>query len=216
MQLVNSSNEATGVGVDAESRSSGMADQYTYRTPAATYPGGPGTMPPAPPTPQFYPAPAPRKRTGGLIAAVLGGAAVVALAAGVVGGLIGNHMASTTSAQSPQPSMAVPTAEETHVATVDLCTRFAAGYHAMPDTQSSAADVIPSLTYITQALSDDRAADSTIRDAMAESLRLARDQASKLTKEPARGAIQPATTWTAQAANTADQRVWDLCRAYGS
>jgi hypothetical protein len=219
MQLMNSSNEATGVGVDAESRSRGMADQYTYWPPAATYPGGPGAMPPAPPTPQmpqFYPAPAPRKRTGGLIAAVLGGAVVVALTAGAVGGFIGNHLASSTSAQSPQPVMALPTAEETHVATVDLCTRFAAGYHAIPDAQNSAADVIPSLTYITQALNDDQAADSTIRNAIAESLKLARDQASKLTKEPARGAIQPATTWTVQAANTADQRVWDLCRAYGS
>ena len=150
MQLVNSLNEATGVGVDAESRSSGMADQYTYRTPAATYPGGPGTMPPGPPTPQmppFYLAPAPRKRKGGLIAAALGGAVVVALIAGMVGGLIGNHMAGTP-ATAPPPVAAplAPTAAQVSAATIDLCTRFAAGYRAMPSPQNTAADVFPATT----------------------------------------------------------------------
>lgn len=192
-----------------------MTDQYTYPTPVTAYPAAPGALPPAPPP--FYPAPAPRKRKGGLIAAVIAGAAVVALTAGIVGGLIGNHMAGTTAA-SPPPAATppAPTAEQVHAATVDLCTRFAAGYHAMPSPQNSAADVIPSLAYITQALNDNQAADTTIREALTESVKLARDQASKLTAEPARGAIQPATTWTAAAANVADQKVWDLCRAYES
>lgn len=120
------------------------------------------------------------------------------------------------SVAEPPPA---PTAEQVHAATVDLCTRFAAGgYHAMPSPQkNSDADVIPSLAYITQALSDNPLADSAIRGALTDSLKLARDQASKLTNEPPpRGAIQPATTWTAAAANDADQKVWDLCRAYGS
>jgi hypothetical protein len=215
-QLVNSSNEATGVGVDAESRSRSMADQYTYRAPAATYPGGPGAMPPAPPTPQFYPAPAPRKRTGGLIAAVLGGA-VVAITAGVVGGLIGNHMAGTTAAAPPPAATPpAPTAAEVKAATIDLCTRFAAGYRAMPSPQNTAADVIPSYNYISEALRENPAADGAIRDAVAQSLTMARDQTSNFSHEPAAGAIRTNTTWTPEAANTADQRVWDLCRAYGS
>lgn len=200
--------------MDAQSRSNHLSDQYTYQPPVAIYPGGPGAMPPQ--MPQFYSAPAPRKRKGGPIAALIGGA-VVALTAGVVGGLIGNHMAGTTAAAPPPVAEPpAPTAEQVHAATVDLCTRFAAGYHAMPSPQNSDADVIPSLTYVTQALSENPFADSTIRGAMTESLKLARDQASKLTNEPARGAIQPATTWTAAAANDADQKVWDLCRAYGS
>lgn len=188
------------------------AEQHAYQPPVATYPGGPGAMPPGPP---FYPVPAPRKRKGGLVAAAVIGAAVVALTAGVVGGLIGNRMAGSTASPPPAAAAPTPTAEQVKASTVDLCTRFAAGYHAMPSPQNSDADVIPSLAYITQALSDNPLADSTIRQAMTESLKLARDQASKLTNEPARGAIQPATTWTAAVANAADQKVWDLCRAYG-
>lgn len=216
MQLVNSSNEATGVGVDAESRSNHLGDQYTYQPPVATYPGGPGAMPPQ--MPQFYSASAsaPRKRKGGLIAALIGGA-VVALTAGVVGGLIGNHMAGTTAAAPPPVAVPpAPTAEQVHAATVDLCTRFAAGYRAMPSPQNTAADVIPSYTYISEALRENPAADGTIRDAVAQSLTMARNQASQFSHEPAAGAIRTNTTWTPEAANTADQRVWDLCRAYGS
>ncbi|VAZ69597.1 hypothetical protein LAUMK40_05760 [Mycobacterium kansasii] len=196
-----------------------MTDQYTYPPPVAIYPGR-GAMPPAPPTPpmpQLYPAPAPRKRKGGNIPALIGGATVAVLTAGVVGGLIGNHMAGTTAAPPPPAATPpTPTAEQVKASTIDLCTRFAAGYHAMPSPQNSAADVVPSLTYIMQALTDNPAADRSIRDAVEESVKLAREQASKLTNEPARGAIQPATTWTAAVANAADQKVWDLCRAYGS
>lgn len=194
-----------------------MTDQYTYPAHVATRPSAPGSyMPPLPPLPQAYPPPQPRKGKGGLITAAIVGAAAIALTAGGIGGLVGNHIAGGSAAQSAPPAAAsAPTAEQVHAATVDLCTRFAAGYHAMPSAQNTAADVIPSLTYITQALNDDQVADGTIRNALTESLKLARDQASKLTNEPARGAIQPSTTWTAAAANQADQRVWDLCRGYG-
>lgn len=195
-----------------------MTDQYTY-PPAvgAAYPAAPGAMPPVPPTPPpFYPAPTPRKGKGGLIATVIGGAAAIALTAGVVGGLIGNQMAGTTVA-SPPPTATppAPTAEQVDAATIDLCTRFAAGYRAMPSPQNTGFDVIPTASFISDALRDNAAADSSIRDAVAESLNLLRDHAAAASGEPARGAIQPPNTWTATAANIADQKVWDLCRAYG-
>jgi hypothetical protein len=189
----------------------------THLPPQQSAPGG--HMRPLLPPPQSYPSQPSRSFKGGLIAAAIVGAAAIALTAGGIGRLIGNHILTGSAAQySPQPVTAPPasTAEQVHAATVDLCTRFAAGYHAMPSAQNTAADVIPSLTYITQALNDDLAADGTIRNALTESLKLARDQASKLTNEPARGAIQPSTSWTAAAANAADQKVWDLCRAFGS
>lgn len=194
-----------------------MTDQYTYPPPATAYPVGPGAMPPPPPTPQFYPAPTPRKRKGGLIAAVIGGAAVVALTAGVVGGLIGNHMAGTTAA-APPPAAAppAPTTEQVNAATTDLCTRFAAGYRAMPSPQNTGFDVLPTANFIADAIRDNPAANGSIRDAVTESLKLLREHAASASGEAPRGAVQPPTSWTAAAANDADQRVWDLCRAYGS
>jgi hypothetical protein len=151
-----------------------------------------------------------------LVAAAVIGGAVVALIAGVVGGLIGNHMAGTTAAPPPAAAPPAPTAEQVKAATVDLCTRFVAADRAMPSPQNTGFDVIPSYNYLSAALNDNPAADRAIRDAVSESLRLARDQASHFSHEPAAGAIQTNTTWTVQAANAADQRVWDLCRAYGS
>lgn len=184
-----------------------VSSSYPYLAPSAPIYSGPQGFPNQP---------RPPRRVS--VAAAVVGAAAIALVAGGIGGLIGNRMATTPSAQ---PTVAAPTtppaptAEQVHTATVDLCTRFAAGYHAMPSPQNTASDVIPSYNYISEALRDNPAADSAIRDAITNSLRLARDQASKLTNEPARGAIQPATGWTADVANPADQRVWDLCRAYG-
>ncbi|WP_131536374.1 hypothetical protein [Mycolicibacterium aromaticivorans] len=195
-----------------------MTDQYTYPPPVSTYPG-PGATPLPPPTPsmpQFYPAPAPRKRKGGLIAAVVGGAAIVALTAGVVGGLIGNHMAGNTAASAPPAATpSAPTAEQVNAATVDLCTRFAAGYRAMPSPQKSSGDILPSYNYISEALNANPNADNAIRDAVAQSLKMARDQISNFSDQPRVGAIEPSKTWTAEAANAVDQHAWDLCKAYG-
>ena len=192
-----------------------MTDQYTYPPAGATYPAG--AAPPGPPSPQpCYPAPAPREGKGGLIAAVIGGAAAIALTAGVVGGLIGNQMAGTTVATPPPTATPpAPTAEQVDAATIDLCTRFAAADRAMPSPQNTGFDIIPSYNYLSDALRDNPAADPSIRGAVAESLRLARDQAARFSHEPAAGAIQTNTAWTVEAANTADQQVWDLCRAYG-
>ncbi|BCI84788.1 hypothetical protein MTY66_64130 (plasmid) [Mycolicibacterium sp. TY66] len=166
--------------------------------------------------PGYSPTP-PRKAKGGLITAAIVGAAAIALTAGGIGGLIGNHMAAAPAPAAAAAPAAPPgaTAEQVHASTVDLCTRFAAGDRAMPTPQATGFDVIPSYNYISEALRENADADSTIRDAIADSLRLYRDQASKLSHEPARGAVQPAIGWTASMANTADQRVWDLCRGYG-
>lgn len=197
-----------------------MTDQHTYPPPVATYPGR-SAMPPAPPTPpmpQFYPAPAPRKRKGGNIAAVIGVAVVAVLTAGVIGGLIGNHMATGTTAAPPPPAAAppAPTAEQVKASTIDLCTRFAAGYRAMPSPQRSTGDILPSYNYISEALNANPNADTAIRDAVAQSLKMARDQISNFSDQPRVGAIEPSKTWTAEAANAVDQHAWDLCKAYGS
>lgn len=195
-----------------------MTDQYTYPSVAA-HPGSPGVqMPPPPPLPQVYPSPPPpRKSKGGLITAILVGAAALALTAGAVGGLIGNRMAGTPTATPPQPAAttSAPTAEQVRTATIDLCTRFAAGYRAMPSPQNTGFDVLPTANYISDALRDNPDADASIREAVAKSMDLLRQHASAASGEQARGAIQPPTDWTVGAANEADQKVWDLCRAYG-
>ncbi len=196
-----------------------MTDQYTYPPPVAAYPGR-GAMPPAPPAPplpQFYPAPAPRKRKGSNIAAVIGVAVVTVLTAGVVGGLMGNHIAGTTAAPPPPAATPpTPTAEQVRASTIDLCTRFAAGYRAMPSPQRSTGDILPSYNYISEALNANPNADNAIRDAVAQSLKMARDQISNFSDQPRVGAIEPSKTWTAEAANAVDQHAWDLCKAYGS
>jgi hypothetical protein len=196
-----------------------MTDQYTYPTPPVAYPAAPGVLPPAPSTPQmpqFYPAPPPRKRKGGLIAAAIGCAAAIALTAGVVGGLIGNHMAGTTAAPPP-PAAAPPaaTAEQVHAATLDLCTRFAGAYAAMPSPQNTGFDVLPTANYIADALRDNPVADNDVRGAITKSLQLLRDHVAVISGARPQGAIQIPDGWTAAGANEADQQVWDLCKAYG-
>ncbi|MCP9276483.1 hypothetical protein [Mycolicibacterium arenosum] len=136
-------------------------------------------------------------------------------AAGIGGVFVGSRLnTEPADQQQTQASPPAPTDAEVNAATVDLCTRFAAGYRAMPAPQNTGFDIVPTLDYIADALHDNPFADSRIREAVQDSLRLGRDQASNFSKEAARGAIQPATTWSVEAANKADQRVWDLCRAY--
>lgn len=173
--------------------------------------GGPASLPPPPQRRGDK-----RFRRGLSVAIVI----AVCLAVVIVGGVgvyVGSRLTSSTSQRYEAQPVPVPSAptEQVRAATVDLCTRFAAGYRAMPAPQNTGFDVIPSLDYIADALSDNPSADNAIRNAVAESLRLARDQVSHLSNEAARGAIQPSMTWTPEMANQADQRVWDLCRAYG-
>ncbi|MFL0286821.1 hypothetical protein ACJH6J_20225 [Mycobacterium sp. SMC-18] len=195
-----------------------MATQYTHPSVLSPYPntGEVRLPPPMQPQPGYPPAQPPRSPKGGLITAAIVGAAAIALTAGAIGGLIGNHMATGSAPAAAAPAAPpAPTTEQVHAATVDLCTRFAAGYRAMPSPQNTAFDVLPTANFIADALRDNSAADSTIREAVDKSLQLLRQHAAAASGEQTRGAIRPAVGWTADAANNADQRVWDLCRAYG-
>ncbi len=191
-----------------------MATQYTHPSVLSPYPNTGEVRLPPPMQPGYSPVPPPRSPKGKLITAAVVGAAAIALTAGAIGGLIGNHMATGPAPAAPATPPA-PTSEQVHAATVDLCTRFAAGYRAMPSPQNTAFDVLPTANFIADALRDNPAADSTIREAAEKSLELLRQHAATASGEKTRGAIQPAGGWTADAANNADQRVWDLCRAYG-
>jgi|GEM_PF-3062710 hypothetical protein len=195
-----------------------MTDQYTYPAHVATRPSAPGSyMPPLPPLPQAYPPPQPRKGKGGLITAAIVGAAAIALTAGGIGGLVGNHIAGGSAAQSSPPAAAsAPTAEQVHAATVDLCTRYVAADRSLPNPQNNGRDVIPSYLYVAKALQETPEADGAIRDAVIKVLKFEQDQIAHFSHEPAAGAIQPPVAWSPEEATAASQKVWDLCKVYGS
>ncbi|MGV7303124.1 hypothetical protein PJK45_24120 [Mycobacterium kansasii] len=139
--------------------------------------------------------------------------------AGIVGVYVGNRTATRDqpaiqAAPAAPASAPTPTAEQVRAATVDLCTRFAAGYRAMPSPQNTGFDVVPTANYIADALRDNPIADPSIRDAVTKSLALLRDHAAALSREPSAGAIHIPQDWKAAPANAADQQTWDLCRAY--
>lgn len=176
-------------------------------------PGAPIPLPPVPPRPGRS-----GSRRWPVVAGVIA-ACVAVLIAGVVGVYVGTVTTTkdqqAVQAAPPSPSSApTPTAEQVRAATVDLCTRFAAGYRAMPSPQTSGFDVVPTANYIADALRDNSIADPAIRDAVAKSLQLLRDHAAALSREPSAGAIHIPPDFKAAPANAADQRSWDLCRAY--
>lgn len=147
------------------------------------------------------------------------GGCVLALAAVICSGAIGvaagvhlnNQAAPSNSTLTPEAAAA----EEVRTSTVDLCTRFAAAYAAMPDAQKSGADIIPTVNYISDALGANVNADPTIRSAASELLDQMREHAAALSREEHTGAIQPpALPWSADKENAASQRTWDLCRGY--
>lgn len=162
----------------------------------------------------------PPQRSKNRLLWVVGGC-VLALAAVICSGAIGvaagvhlsNQAAPSSSTLTPESAA---TAEEVRTSTVDLCTRFAAAYAAMPTPQDSGFDIIPTVNYISDALRDNAKADKTIRSAMTDSLQLMREQAAALSKEKPAGAVQPPPLpWSAAAGNAADKRVWELCQGYG-
>lgn len=197
-----------------------MTDQYTYPAHLAPRPSAPGGhMPPLPPLPQAYPPPPNRKGKGGVITAAIVGTVAIALTAGGIGGLIGNHIAAGSAAQSSPPAAAAPpapTAEQVHAATVDLCTRYVAADRARPVPQNNGRDTMPSYIYVSEALREDAAADPAIRAAVTQALRFQQDQIAYFSHEPAAGAIQPPVAWSPEEATAASQKVWDLCKVYGS
>lgn len=185
------------------------------------YPPGPPPYPPAQTagsTPPGTPTTAHRSgvRRAGTAAAV----AAVAFVAGLAGVIVGAQIASapTTSPPAAGPSSgsppAAPDPTQVRTQTIDLCTRFAAGYAAVPSPQKSAADVVPATNYISDALRDNPIADPGVRAAVTESLRLFRSQAAALSREPSKGAVQPPADWTAAASNAADDAVWSACNGY--
>lgn len=184
---------------------------------------GASVPPPLPGPPIPFPPTAPRpgrtdSRRGPVVAGVIA-ACVAVLVAGAVGVYIGSVTATkdqqaSQAAPAPPPSAPAPTSDQVRAATVDLCTRFAAGYRAMPSPQHTSFDVVPTVNYIADALRDNPIADPSIRDAVTKSLALLRDQAAAYSREPSAGAIHVPQDWKAAPGNAADQRVWDLCRAY--
>lgn len=202
-----------------------MAYPYTMTASPA---GGMGVGALAPPRPPMAPVPLPppppsRRETNGvrrgLATAGVVGACIAVLVSGVVGVYVGTLTATkdqpaAQAVQAPPSSPPTPTAEQVRSATVDLCTRFAAGYRAMPSPQNSGFDVVPTTNYIADALRDNPIADPSIRDAVTKSLEFLRNHAAALSREPSAGAIHVPRDFKAAPANAADQRTWDLCRAY--
>lgn len=147
--------------------------------------------------------------TFAVIAAVFGAA--------LIGVIVGTHLASpsrTASTSVLDVSPPAPSLEAVRAQTVDLCTRFATAYAAIPSPQNISADVVPAANYVADALRDNTAADSGVRAAVTKSLQLLRDHGAALSREPARGAVRPPTNWTAAAANAADDQVWAACNGY--
>jgi hypothetical protein len=182
-------------------------------------PGGPPTYAPAKPESSARPGiPSGRRPTSGARrAGMAAGVSACVFATGLAGVLVGIHIGSApapAAVTSTTPTSVQPSPADVRAQTIDLCTRFAAGYAALPSPQHTAADVVPAANYIGDAVRDNPVADGGVRSAVAESLRLFREHAAVLSREPARGAVQPPTNWTAAAANAADDRVWSACESY--
>jgi hypothetical protein len=172
------------------------------------------TYQPAPPATAPLPRALPpaRPRRNARIALGVGMAMLSVFAAAIGGVAVGEHLNTRTASTAPTAS--APSADQIRAATVDLCTRYATGYTAMPDSPSTSADVLSTLNYIGAALAENPAADAQIRTAVGASLNLDRGQAAHLSRTPAEGAIQPPEQWRGVEANAAAEHVWGLCRAY--
>lgn len=153
----------------------------------------------------------PARRAIGVIALL-----AAALGMGLGGGFIGARIGAPAAPKPPVAAAAEPSAAEVRAQTIDLCTRFAAAYAAIPAPQTTSADIIPAANFVSDALHDNVDADPAVRDAVEESLRLMRQQSAALSHEQARGAVQPPNGFRAAPANAADDRVWDRCYGYGS
>ncbi|MFQ2879839.1 hypothetical protein ACX9NJ_27965 [Mycobacterium sp. ML2] len=187
-----------------------------WRPPAAPAPM-PGSLPPGPCAPPPARTHSGRRRRGVLRRTAVGAAFVACVfGAGVGGVAVGAHLWSrpTTGTTMPRPAAPAPAPEVVRTQTINLCTRFAAAYASIPTPQTRAADMIPAANYIADALRDTPVGDPGIRAAITTSLQLMRDHGAALSREPAKGAVQPPVGWTAAAANAADDQVWALCNGY--
>ena len=181
-------------------------------------PPPPGVAPFAPPYP-MAPPPQARRQFNGKRRAVLSVAVLLAVfGAALIGVIAGTHIASPSPKIPPASALdaspPAPSSEAVRTQTVDLCTRFATAYAAIPTPQNAAADVVPAANYVAEGLRDNADADADVRKAVIESLRMLQDHGAALSREPSRGAVQPPTNWTAAAANAADDQVWAACYGY--
>ncbi|GFP46247.1 hypothetical protein LAUMK7_01589 [Mycobacterium kansasii] len=181
-------------------------------------PWQPPTYPPGPPAYAQAGVPPNVRRPSGVRRAGLIAAVVVSVfGAGIAGVIVGAHISSAPGGRAAESSTAAPPSpspEQIRTQTIDLCTRFAAGYAMLPSPPKTAADIGPAANYIADALRDNGFADHAIRTAIGDSLRLYRDRAAMVSRESAQGAIQLPNSWTPDAANAADDRVWSLCHQY--
>lgn len=179
-------------------------------TPAPMPPGGGyapvGALP--------YPDPAGGRppRSAGLIVAI----AAVAVGAGLIGAAIGAGIGvSVTARNGAAPASKAPTSAEVKAANVDLCTRFAAAYAAMPSHQSSGMDILPVATELRDAVTDNPHADPKLLNAINVVADLTRQQAAVLSREQPKGYVQPPVDWSADKANDASVKAWNLCQSAG-
>lgn len=179
-------------------------------TPAPVPPGGayaPGGVLPYPEQPSGKP-----PRRTGLIVAV----ASVAVGAGLIGAVIGAAAGvSVAGRNSAAPVSKPPTSAEVKAANVDLCTRFAAAYAAMPSHQNSGMDVLPVATELRDAVTDNPSADPKLLNAINVVADLTRQQAAVLSREQSKGYVQPPVDWSADKANDASVKAWNLCQSAG-
>jgi hypothetical protein len=189
----------------------------------------PGWQPPVYPTPPEQPAlstlPPTRSFSSRLNSSARRTLAVAAVstcvfAAGLAGVVVGTHLGFRPvppAAPSRAATTGKPSPDEVREQTVDLCTRFAAAYAAMPDSQNTGYDVLPTINYIADALRDNPVAAPEIRATMAEETRLMREHAAALSRELQRGAVQPPSLpWSAGALRETSERTWNLCQGYGT
>jgi hypothetical protein len=133
---------------------------------------------------------------------------------GSAGGIVGAYIKSPAAPTPLAAATAKPSADEVRAQTVDLCTRYAAGYASIRSPQNEAADIVPAANYVSDALRENAYADPSVRVAVMASLRLMREHGAALSHEPARGAVQPPNGFRAAPANAADDQVWDRCWNY--
>ncbi|SHP44671.1 Uncharacterised protein [Mycobacteroides abscessus subsp. abscessus] len=169
----------------------------------------------APPAPSPGVAPHPSvSRRPGLRAIGVAALLSAAFGMGLAGGIVGGHIKSPAAPAPSAAAAAQPSADEVRAQTVDLCTRYAAGYGSIRSPQNEAADIVPAANYVSDALRENAYADPSVRAAVMESLRLMREHGAALSHEPARGAVQPPNGFRAAPANAADDQVWDRCWNY--
>lgn len=195
-------------------------EAYPYRaamSAGTTYPPQPTQAPgpfgnlgatpyPGPPAPENKP-----PRRGKLILALAG----TAVAAGLLGAILGTVTGLTIGAKNAEPqtpAAKTPTAAEIETANVQVCTRFAAAYVAMPSHQNSGMDVLPVATELQAAVAENPNASPRVLNAVAQVAEYTRQQAAALSREEQKGFVRPPLDWSAKNANAASEAAWDICQ----